>query len=575
MKDQFLELSEINLSPVAKPLKVLFLGDDEHPANTVIDYIQSFLSESSHEISLINPINSECPENLSKEEYDAIIIHYSICITEPYFLSTNWIKSITHFNGVKIQIIQDEYRWINKMKTQMRCLGIQAVFSSLTPENAEKVYCGDFMSKTKIISCLPGYFSKRLLDLPHVSLEQREYDVIYRGRDLPWSTGEHAVFKREIGQNFISWSKTYDLKADIQTKESKRIYGDAWDNFLLNGRTMIGIEGGASLFDFDGNLKESLELFESKNPESDPSKYWEEHLKPFEGNIIHKTITPKIFEAIASRTALILIPGEYRGILEPNRHYIPLMEDGSNFDEVINKIKDHNFLAELAETTFEEITSKTDLTYKFLVDKADQIISYLEENPSKANAETYFREKAVSQNLEIENLLKQIEESQQSASSLENKRTELENERTQLGHDRTQLENERTQVETQLENERTQLENERIHFETELENERSQLENERTQLEKDRIEAENELSQVETQLENERSEFENERTQLENELRQVETQLENKRSQIDTLQRQLQELKNPFRLGLFWMTKLWTKATRKFRLGAHTGSTQK
>ena len=572
MKDKFLELSEINLSPVAKPLKVLFLGDDEHPANTVIDYIQSFLSESSHEISLINPINSECPENLSKEEYDAIIIHYSICITEPYFLSTNWIKSITHFNGVKIQIIQDEYRWINKMKTQMRSLGIQAVFSSLTPENAEKVYCGDFMSKTKIISCLPGYFSKRLLDLPHVSLEQREYDVIYRGRDLPWSTGEHAVFKREIGQNFISWSKTYDLKADIQTKESKRIYGDAWDNFLLNGRTMIGIEGGASLFDFDGNLKESLELFESKNPESDPSKYWEEHLKPFEGNIIHKTITPKIFEAIASRTALILIPGEYRGILEPNRHYIPLMEDGSNFDEVINKIKDHNFLAELAETTFEEITSKTDLTYKFLVDKADQIISYLEENPSKANAETYFREKVVLQQLEIEKLSKKAEDLSLSADSLEHERTQLENERTQLGHDRTQLENERTHFETQLENERTQLENERIHFETELENERTQLENERSQLE-------NERTQVETQLENERSEFENERSQLENELSQVETQLENKRSQIDTLQRQLQELKNllknPFRLGLFWMTKLWTKATRKFRLGADTGSTQK
>ena len=505
MKDQFLELNSVNLKPVDKPLKVLLLGDDEHPANTVIDYIQSFVKHSSHDIKLINPINSGCPKNLSTKEFDAIIIHYSICITEPYFLSANWVKGIAHFNGVKAQIIQDEYRWINKMKTQMRCLGIQTIFSSLTPKNAAQVYNGDFMSDAKVISCLPGYFSERLLSLPYRPLQQREYDVIYRGRDLPWSTGELGASKRRIGQNFIAWNESHELRTDIETRESSRIYGDDWDRFLMNGKSMIGVEGGASIFDFDGTLKDSLDLFESENPESDLSKYWEEHLKPIDGNLVHRTITPKIFEAIAARTALILVPGEYRGILEPNRHYIPFMEDGSNFNEIVRKIKDYDFLEDIVERTFNEITSRDELTYKFFINKFDQILSFLEKNPVEENVEKYFREKVTIQNLQLEIASKQI--------------MNLNEDIKLLGHQLKSV----SQREEMLKNQRTQSKNER----TQLENERTQLENERTQLE---------------------------------------TLLKNERTKSKNLQQQIQLLRNPLRLGLFWISMAGTKIIKKLRL---------
>ncbi|MDG1845118.1 MAG: hypothetical protein P8J01_01875 [Acidimicrobiales bacterium] len=419
MKNQFLEISAVSSDPVDKPLKVLLLADDEHPANTIIDYIESIVSESCHDIHLINPINSQCPENLSKREYDAIIIHCSITITESYYLSPKWVKGITHFDGIKVQIVQDEYRWINKMKAQMRCLGVQAIFSSLSKENAEMVYGGEFMSDTKVLSCLPGYFSKRLRALPFRPFKEREYDVIYRGRELPWSTGKFAQAKKKIGQNFISWSKDSDLRSDIQTKESERIYGDDWDTFLMSGKTMLGVEGGASIFDFDGTLAEDLTVYESENPNADLSQYWEAKLKLFEEKISHKTITPKIFEAIATRTVLVLNPGEYTGVLKPDRHYIPLLEDGSNFKEVVKKIKDDQFLTELAETTYEEIAKRDDLTYKFFVDKVDRILHGLEKNPSQSNAETFFRKKVTIQNIETEELINRTLDLNQTVSSLE------------------------------------------------------------------------------------------------------------------------------------------------------------
>ena len=413
MKNQFLELSTVDLPAVHEPLKVLLLADDGHPANVVSDYINSLVVESSHHIHLINPITTDCPERLSKKEYDAILIHYSICITEPYFLSDEWVRIITHFDGVKAQIVQDEYRWINKMKTQMCCLGIQVVFSSLTPENAKLTYGGDFMAETKVISCLPGYFSKRILALPLKRSNEREYDVIYRGRELPWSTGKHGKSKESIATSFSSWTKGFDLTVNIQTSEAERIYGEDWDNFLMSGKSMLGVEGGASIFDFDGTLEIQMREFAENNPEADLFKYWSDHLEQFEGNVVHKTITPKIFEAIAARTALILIPGEYSKLLEPFKHYIPLLENGSNIKEVIEKLEDQEFIDDLVETTYNEIAKREDLAFGFLVNKIDQILSELQKISHVRTTETYFKERLTAEKVTAGKALREKEEASQ------------------------------------------------------------------------------------------------------------------------------------------------------------------
>src|SRR5206468_13037957 len=65
--------------------------------------------------------------------------------------------------------------------------------------------------------------------------------------------------------------------------------------------------------------------------------------------------SPRLFEAAALRTGMVLFPGEYSGVVEPWRHYIPLEKDFSNFAEVAERIKDDSFLEQLTERTFEEL----------------------------------------------------------------------------------------------------------------------------------------------------------------------------------------------------------------------------
>jgi hypothetical protein len=40
------------------------------------------------------------------------------------------------------------------------------------------------------------------------------------------------------------------------------------------------------------------------------------------------------------KTDQVLLKGEYRGVLEPWKHYLPMERDFSNFDEIMNFILD-------------------------------------------------------------------------------------------------------------------------------------------------------------------------------------------------------------------------------------------
>ncbi len=53
----------------------------------------------------------------------------------------------------------------------------------------------------------------------------------------------------------LEFAKGKELKLDISAKEDDRIYGNDWHAFLQNSKAVLGTEGGATIFDFDGTLK--------------------------------------------------------------------------------------------------------------------------------------------------------------------------------------------------------------------------------------------------------------------------------------------------------------------------------
>ena len=68
-------------------------------------------------------------------------------------------------------------------------------------------------------------------------------------------------------------------------------------------------------------------------------------------------ISPRVFEAIVMRTALVLYEGEYSGIVEPGRHYFALKKDYSNFDDAVRFVRDPASVHAMTDRAFADIVA--------------------------------------------------------------------------------------------------------------------------------------------------------------------------------------------------------------------------
>lgn len=371
-----------NLSDVAgewavlrRQLRILFLADDRHVANVVVDHIQGFIEFSHHRYTVMNPIHDPAPAADWLDRFDVVLIHYSIYILGDYFLPEAWRALIEKYDGLKAQIIQDEHRSINAMSARMAEFGVSVVFSSLEPDTARRVYKSPLLIRPSFYSCLPGYVAKNFFDFSPPPIADRPLHIVYRGRTLPAFLGRLAQEKALIGEQMQRVAERHGLEVDISSEEEVRIYGEAWPRFLMSGRATLGVEGGASIFDFDGSITQSVERYRNEFPEADFEQIWHALLKQHEGNVVHRTLTPKLFEAIAAKTALILYPGRYRDILEPGRHYIELARDGSNTQEVVRMLRDSALLQSLVNRAYEEVLNREDIAKRFYVERIDLVLA--------------------------------------------------------------------------------------------------------------------------------------------------------------------------------------------------------
>jgi hypothetical protein len=110
------------------------------------------------------------------------------------------------------------------------------------------------------------------------------------------------------------------------------------------------------------------------HPHADFWEVYENVLKTYEGNLVENTVSPRVFECAAHRTAMILFPGEYSGLVEPWVHYIPLQKDFSNMEEVVAALHDTNFLKALTERAYNDLIRSGKYSYQAMIQEFDQVI---------------------------------------------------------------------------------------------------------------------------------------------------------------------------------------------------------
>lgn len=339
--------------------------------NTVFEHLTALGVFSRHRAFFLDAgkVDSAIDDT---SRFDAICVHYSIRL--PFNeLPVTVVRALKDFRGLKFLFIQDEYDNTYRTWHWIKTLGFQLVFTVVPEAGISRVYPPSEFPRTRFVTNLTGYVPSRLSgDLILLPPSQRSVVVGYRGRALPVAYGALGFEKVKVGQMVRAYCEAHNIVSDIEWTEEARIYGAAWNAFISSCRSMLGSESGSNVFDWDGQIRSEIDTFKAQNPRASDLDVYHAVIRPNEMDGIMNQVSPRIFEAIAARTVLVLFEGEYSGIIKANEHFIPLKKDGSNLAEIFEKLNDKDYVDQMADRAYRDIIGSGEFSYPAFVAMVDR-----------------------------------------------------------------------------------------------------------------------------------------------------------------------------------------------------------
>ena len=360
-----------------RPFGLLLCNYVSNQGAVVVESINAFLDYSRIPYHIYS-LNYGFSEDFNFDFFDFIVIHYSIIPSLPGFLSAGVIERIRRFKGLKLQMIQDDYRMNSLLLNFIKHCGIDVVYTVAPPPAAKALYT-DQVPGLDVETYLTGYISQWLRLEKPLPLRKRSFHVGYRGRKYPYWFGQPVIDKIEVAEAFAKKLTKNHLKHNMSTRERDRVYGRAWVDFLRNCRAIFGMESDIHYVDPFGYVHHWYDSIEKLKGKKDwdrkdalQNPFFDEHARPAPASFA--VIPPRVFEAIAVRSANVLLEGHYSGVVEPWRHYIPLKKDLSNVEDVIRALQDEALLIDIISVSFAEIAQNRKYTYEGFTDQIDRTI---------------------------------------------------------------------------------------------------------------------------------------------------------------------------------------------------------
>jgi glycosyltransferase involved in cell wall biosynthesis len=349
-----------------------------HPLrSTVEDHLLAFRRYSNRRVFHLNARAQDVPAHILRRRFDMIVFHTT-------FLSNRWapglflemcdrVEPLKALAGVRVAMPQDEF-----LRTKLVCdfiddFGIDVVCSVAPESEWAKIYPTVDRDRVRFHRVLTGYLDARTVHrIEHITQATRvqDVDIGYRAwRGASW-LGRHGTLKGTIADAVIQRGR--GLRLDISTRDEETLLGDEWFRFLARCRYTIGIEGGASVLDFDGSIKERTERYEAEHPGASFDEVEAACFPGEDGRLALFAISPRHLEACTTRTCQVLVEGSYNGILEPDRHYIPLRSDLSNLDAVLDSLGDEARRRRMVEAAYRDVVESGRYTYRAMVEDVER-----------------------------------------------------------------------------------------------------------------------------------------------------------------------------------------------------------
>lgn len=362
-------------------LKILILYDiySMH-IGTVREHVSSFQKFSNNEVFYCNATHKEkCALDLTC--FDVVVIHYCVRLSLDWHLSDSFETALKKYSGIKVLFIQDEYEHTELARSYFEKLDFKLIYTVIPDAYRDKIYPKSRFPNVIFKQTLTGFVPSNYLKLEKYikPMRDRNFIISYRGRDLPFWYGNLCQEKVIIAKRMKVICAERSLPVDIEWDDNKRIYGNDWFNFIAKSKATLGTESGSNVFDEYGLLKQKISEEIKINSDISYDEIFNKYLKEHEGLVKMNQISPRIFEAIALKTALVLFEGNYSGVIIPNIHYIPLKKDFSNVDDVFRMLSDDVFLEKMVERAYEDIIESQKYSYRTFVEEFDQTIKQVKE----------------------------------------------------------------------------------------------------------------------------------------------------------------------------------------------------
>lgn len=318
--------------------------------------------------------------------FDAVVLHTTLlCLRWSHlFTLFKWrLRWVADMDCQKIAFPQDEYDHSEVLDEWLYEWGVSVIFSNFDEPQRRRLY-PLMRDRARFHKAFTGYIDES--SGGHIArrlqpIHRRRLDIVYRASHLPYWFGSHGQLKHQIGTAVGTRARAMGLKVDISTRDEDTVVGSRWLDFLASGKTVIGCESGSSVLDRRGEVRAAIQWMLGENP----SLSFEEVSRRIGRDWDDETffaISPRHFEAIATRTCQILVEGSYDGVLIPNRHYIPLRRDLSNVDEVLETCRDAGQLQQIADRAFDEIYSTGSYTFREFTKRLIEVIPARSHKPA-------------------------------------------------------------------------------------------------------------------------------------------------------------------------------------------------
>ena len=369
---------------------------DPSKYSMIIHHIDNIRNRSNNHIDIFNLFNNSITrcklllyslfkkiynkdledQKIDISSYDGYIIHNTISydINNVIAINNRFHPSLQDFTGFKILMKQDEtlntnltFHLINQWQFNL--------FLTCIPKDQWDIYFKTKVpSSLQVMHTLTGYVEDRMKKFTFSQEGYRPIDIFYRGMLLPYFFGKLSYEKYFIGEEFKKICREYNLSSDISSNIKDRLHGDNWIKALANSKATLAVESGASIFDWDGSLQKKEEAYKKEHPNATFEEVWEKFLKNFEGQINYGQVSPRHFEAAATKTLQIMFEGNYSNIFIKDVHYLSLKKDFSNLEEIIDKLKDKDSRKKITEQAFKDIILNEKYSYAAFIKELDKNI---------------------------------------------------------------------------------------------------------------------------------------------------------------------------------------------------------